>query len=520
MTINALTYEDWCQKALGHEQALELPLAFEAYEHALALKPDGYDLIEPLAKLAFRLGQWETARSFYAIWLALDAQSLPAIDGMAQTLRELGLYDKAIGILQEALGQTPDAASLWQTLGSVVAARGDFTNAILFYQESLRLDDNPKARFLLGCAFIEQGQPHRALSILQSCLEAFESPENRDSVAITYAQALLATGDLTQGWPHFLKARQRAGSLDEMIIEGCGPRLTPNDNHNKRIIIMCEQGLGDEIMLVSMINDIKDRFGYCEITVACEPRLVALFQRSFPNLVLKAHQTQRRDGRIYRTIQDHDDQYDGYCLIADYLPFLRPSLTSFPSQNAYLKADHARINHWRAWLDSLGNGPKIGILWKSFKTDAIRGHLYAPLADWMALKDIEGAHFIELQYGDKDADLDWARQQGFEITTPPELNLKDDLDGISALLCALDALIGPSTATINLGAALGMPTYIEAPHPYWIFLGQDRHPFYPSAKIFVSKTDEPQIMRFDRMKRALSFGLGVDINKGFGDETL
>ena len=47
-----------------------------------------------------------------------------------------------------------------------------------------------------------------------------------------------------------------------------------------------EQGLGDEIMLASMLHELQGMD--CQVVFECNNRLVSLFQRSFPEFEVRA----------------------------------------------------------------------------------------------------------------------------------------------------------------------------------------------------------------------------------------
>ena len=69
---------------------------------------------------------------------------------------------------------------------------------------------------------------------------------------------------------------------------------------------------------------------------------------------------------------------------------LRRSLAAFPDAGPALQPDPARLAECRAWLDTLGAGPKIGISWTSGTVDDVRSLNYTRLADWKDLFAIEG----------------------------------------------------------------------------------------------------------------------------------
>ena len=54
--------------------------------------------------------------------------------------------------------------------------------------------------------------------------------------------------------------------------------LGENIDKNKKILIIKEQGVGDEILYGSMYPDLLNKF--CNVQIETEPRLISLFERS------------------------------------------------------------------------------------------------------------------------------------------------------------------------------------------------------------------------------------------------
>ena len=128
--------------------------------------------------------------------------------------------------------------------------------------------------------------------------------------------------------------------------------------------------------------------------------------------------------------------------------------------------------------------PKIGVAWKSLRIDSARHRFYSPFDLWAPILTTPGAQFVNLQYGECGEELQEARRRfGVEIWSPPGINLKDDLDELAALSCALDLVIGPANATTNIAAACGAPTWLIST-PSWPRLGSDRYPWYPTVTVF------------------------------------
>lgn len=471
------------ERALACEAAGDLAGALEAWQAALAAEPESPDIVARLADLAFRLGFFDMAEQFYAHLITRGAHGSEVIAAYAACLREQGRYDDAIDLLKPVLSGAPGNASLWEALGAVLAAKGDNETAVIFFNEALRLKpDHLNARFYRGCALIELGQVRAGLGDTAACAEAFGDPGNRASAELTCAYASLALGELKAGW-RWYEGRHRRGTPQEVRYDIPLPRHS--GPARGRLFLSAEQGLGDEVLYASLIPEILKQVS--SLGIGVEPRLVPLFARSFPRATVVAHRTRTIDGRTRRTYDCRDWQaFDRWALMGDFLAPLRPALTAFPAQNAFLQPDPARVDHWRKALPD--GKPNVGILWKSLKSNALRDRFFSPFSQWHQVLSLPDVRFINLQYGDTEAEMAEARVLGFDVTTPQGIDLKQDLDDLAALCCACDVVIGPSNATTNIAGACGANLWLLSPPNTWLRLGAENYPWYPKARIFAPPT--------------------------------
>ncbi len=171
--------------------------------------------------------------------------------------------------------------------------------------------------------------------------------------------------------------------------------------------------------------------------------------------------------------------------MASLLRRFRRTLDDFPTRDRFLVPDPARVAHWREALKAAPAGRKVGILWKSMKLESARSRYYSPFELWTPVLKTPGATMVNIQYGDCAAEIEWARRElGVEIWTPPGIDLKQDLDDIGALACALDLTLGFANATSNIAAACGAATWMISVPGAWTRLGSDRMPWYPQARVF------------------------------------
>src|SRR6185503_8923719 len=89
----------------------------------------------------------------------------------------------------------------------------------------------------------------------------------------------------------------------------------------------------------------------------------------------------------------------------------RTSLDSFPSRRGYLVADAVRADRWRARLNALGDGLKVGFCWRSSNLQGERALSCTRLDQWEPLFRVPGLQWICLQYDECSMELDDARRR-------------------------------------------------------------------------------------------------------------
>jgi tetratricopeptide (TPR) repeat protein len=482
----------WYVLAVARERAGDFATSLKCYQSALALLPDQSEIANDLGRLAYRMGMKDVAEQLFRRYLATHPDSQEALNNLATALRDLNRPIEAIQILKLAISQNPADPLLWNTLGTVHCEQGDMPSALTFYEEALRLDPRfAKARYNRGNAQLALGDLDAALADCDAAIADAVAEDDRLMMRLARSTILIAKGRIGEGWDDY-EARLEPNFAGATMFLVDAPRWTPGaDLAGKTIALMGEQGLGDEILFANMLPDIVAAVGASgKVILAVEPRLVALFQRSFPSVEVLPHATYAVQGRTYRGAPALDGRggIDLWAPLASPLRQFRRELAAFPEDRVgFLKADPARVAHWRREVAALGAGRKVGVLWKSMKLDAGRKRYYSPFELWAPVLKTPGCAFVNVQYGECAEEIAWAeRELGVALWTPPGLDLKNDLDDVAALSTALDLTLGFANATSNIAAACGAPTWIVSVPGAWTRLGtEDRMPWYPHARIFL-----------------------------------
>jgi hypothetical protein len=335
----------------------------------------------------------------------------------------------------------------------------------------------------LGNAYLHAGQFEQAIARLGWVI-AKESQNH--AARWDYAHLQLANRDFAHGWDNY---EYRWHALQGGYATAYLPPWRGESLENKTLLVLHEQGLGDQIMFASCYADVERLAKRC--IFVCETRLERLFRRSFPNSLVFAAD---RGNQIKLGEVDFEVQ-------AGTLPmYFRREEAAFPVHGGYLHPDPARVDYWRARLARLGSGLKIGISWRG-GTPRTRTRLRTiPLQMLEPILSHPGCHFVSLQYGECEHEILAAREtMALSLNHFPEAIA--DYDETAALVSALDLVITVCTSIVHLTGAVGQRLWILVPSvPEWRYsFNGDTLVWYPAARLFRQGRDEDWRKVVDRV---------------------
>lgn len=181
-----------------------------------------------------------------------------------------------------------------------------------------------------------------------------------------------------------------------------------------------EQGVGDEVCFVQVLEDVKKNVG--QVYLETDKRLCPILERSLGIKCIPSHM--EKGERYFRAASFP------WIPLGDLLRNYRRHTSHF-RRTPYLTALPVEVERWKSLKG------RTGISWRgaqgSYSLSEIGGLVKEPLG---------------LQY-----DLAWD-----EEVERPELDLRNDLEGILGLLSNLDRLVTVSTSIAHFAAALGVKT--------------------------------------------------------------
>ncbi|MFT3829191.1 MAG: tetratricopeptide repeat-containing glycosyltransferase family protein [Opitutaceae bacterium] len=379
---------------------------------ALRLDPVDAEALAHLAASAARLGDWPSAESSWRQLLALRPGVAIGQTGLAIALREQERWAEALAVFRAAAETHPALAAAQFNLGTCLLACNETRAAVAALRAALGLEPSPETRFNLALALLKAG--------------AFKTG------ALAYEAR----------WQAEWRGKERPFT---------GPRwngasLPPGG----ALVLWGEQGIGDEIMFAGLVTEVAAR-ALGPVFLECEPRLEALYRRSFPSLTVLPRSPKPDAGLPLHA---------PHCPVGSLPGVLWPATGGPAAPRAYLRADPARVASLQAELAALGPGRKIGIAWRGGHPAAQRPR-FIPAEAWAPLLDAGALVPVCLQHGPDPAELAaLERGLGRPVHRVAAIDPLVDMDGFAALIAALDAVVSVDNSTVHLAGALGVPTAV------------------------------------------------------------
>jgi tetratricopeptide (TPR) repeat protein len=423
--------------------------ALACLERAVALAPGVAEVEHNLGALCLKLERPQDAAIHLERAVALRPDLPEAHLNLGNALLACGNGDGALEHYMRAIALRPDYAEAHHNLGNVYRFRSDSARALAAYEAALALKpDYAEAQLKIGVVLYDHGCIEDAISCYHKALSLRpDFPEAQLNLGLAW----LALGEFERGWAGY-EWRFRQNAADNRVVKRAFrcPEWQGENLAGKSVLIWAEQGISDQIQFASMLGEIVGTAGAC--VVECAEKLVPLLARSLPeakvvSLAKAEHTASER-------------KVDFHIAAGSVARWLRPSLRSFPRRAAYLFADPGRVEHWRQRLRQLGPGLKVGFSWRSGDLKGVRALFSTRLEQWGELFRVPDVHWVCLQYDDCAAELEGARRRfGVRLNRFAEVDYRDDLDEVSALMGALDLVISAPTAVSIQAAALGLEVW-------------------------------------------------------------
>ena len=494
--------EAYNNKGTVLQKQSNLEEAIKAYNKAITIKPDYADPYNNMGNTLKEQSKLKEAIVAYNKALAVKPDYAEAYNNMGIALQDQGKLEEAIVAYNKALAVKPDYAGAYYNMGNTLQEQYKLEEAKEAFSKALAIYPNySEACSNMGITLQDQGKLEeaieafsRALTIKPDCAETHRN----------LSFALLINGRLKEGLEEY-EWRWKTPTNETKNRQFSKPMWNGKETlKGKTVLLWCEQGVGDTINWSSRLPFIASQADHC--ILECQEKLVPLLTRTFPNFEIKAEDRRQDTQR---------DDFDFHLPMGSLYKHFIPEISENNKPDAFLIPDPVRINFWRKRLESLGNGPFIGVSWKSANMSARRLPNYAPISDWSPIFTIPGVKFINLQYTDFLDDLVEIKNEfGVTVHNFDDLDHYNDLEDVAALCAALDIVVSTKITVPLISAGVGTITKLANwRQSSWnnILL----NPVGPLVDIFEKDTLEPWHEVFSAIAEdIMKFSIEYDSNLG------
>jgi tetratricopeptide (TPR) repeat protein len=468
--------EAWLGRGNVFAECKKVEDAAAAYDKALGLNPDSAGALLGRGNILVGLRRFDEALAVYDKALASEPDLAEAWLARGNVLTEQKRFDDASAAYQKAIGLSPDLAGAWLGRGNVDTDLNRFNEALATYDHALALEPD------LVEAWIGRGNAYSGLARYDDACAAYDKAISLDranaDAYLNKALVDLCLGKFEEGWDLYewrWLSKEHASYYPILKSLNCTVRQDRIALKGRKVSILSEQGVGDEIMFGSILPDLVQDAA----SVSCEvdPRLVRLFARAFPDVSV-----------VPRADHDHlkNTAFD-VVLQSGSLGYAYRRGGALFKGAPYLSAEPELVKKWKEHLaKEAGSRMKIGLSWRGGTDRTRRNDRSVELSRLKSILNRDDLYFVSLQYGKVDDEIQRCNQDPANLPLHCLLNDFNNFDEFAALITTLDLVVSVQNTTVHMCGALGKSCWGMIPwRPEWRY-GNDprRMVWYSSISLY------------------------------------
>jgi tetratricopeptide (TPR) repeat protein len=439
-----------------------------------------------LVETYYKLNNYRKCRQLLQTYLGSHPNDRDVVYRLAAVMVQQALPGEAIDLLLKHFNGAQRDAHFLARVGHILAWSGAVDEAMPWLHKAIAKDRNLAVAVSdLSLCYELKREVTTTLLLMKQAVSlmtyGFNSPRisGLDEMAparlkrrMMFAAHIVGEDDLARAL--LLEAQYR----EPIALPFPVNEWTQGSLAGKSVVALTESGIGDEIRYTCIYHRL---LGEAEtVTVTCDPRIANLVRRSFPAFTvfpvqrefprIKVKRQEARNLAMSTKMRNiasdevirHGETADIWLRTVNLFErdsFKRAHSHQSP-EHPVLIPDPAQQKSYAARLcEVAGKRPVVGLSWRGGERSYSRDPHYFDIPQWEALLAQEDYCFVNLQYATKDEELDYLRSSlGERFIEFPDLDLRDDIEGLAALCSQLDQVVSICTMVLELSAAVHTPT--------------------------------------------------------------
>ncbi len=448
----------------------------QKYCEAIVVLKNGIKISDNLQHIHYALGvsyfglqQYRKALNEFRKEIKLNSQNPIPYCESAYSLYELKKYKRAIIFLKKTIQLDRNYADAYHCMAASLNNIEQSQEALPFILKAIELDAS-RAEYYFDAAniFFSLRKKNEAIAFYKKAIRI--SPSYKSAL---YNKGIvhLAYTEFDLGWPLY-ELRPNLIDLQKKIkVKNFETDLIDSE---KKILILKEQGVGDQILFSSLLKDFEQNKN---IYMEADQRLLPVLKRSFKQI-------------RFEEVIDDVRSFDCVIPLGSIGGALKKNSINLKSRcSQFLYSDLNKTKLIRKKFLEGNNLLKIcGFSWMSYN-DEIGKSKSIKIENLLELLRTPNIVFVCLQYGlNKKKMLDFFYNHSVKIIFHDDIDLYNDLDSLFSLIDACDFIVSVSNINAHVAGSLAKKTYLLAPfskgrHWYW-HDGLKESLWYPSVEIF------------------------------------
>ena len=476
--------------------------ALDYYNKALKLVPESEDALFNKAVVYVDLEDYNSALDIFLIILKKNGDHEKTIINIAVLFNKLGKYIKSIEYSKRMLNKNKnelallnfadsycglkkykEAINIYSSINDkstnyfiALNGKGVALNGLCKYEEAIYcydkviIEDESKADALSNKAHT-LNEIYKYEDALKCINQAIDIDNSKRNYHLIKAYILFNLRKFELAWSEYEWRNKINDPSNSYILKFNKLPKWDGVDYSKKIVIWGEQGLGDQILFSSALNELNE-FKVLP-TVLINKKMLSVYRKSFTK---------------YNFLDMNSDleifEYEYQISIIDLQKYYRKSLENFKNIKVpylYNKNEYKKIK-----IENSENKIICGLSWMSFG-DEIGNEKSIPLENFEFILNSKKIKFIDIQYYPKNK-REIILKEHKKLEKIKNINLYENFDILVEIVDQCDIIVTCSNTTAHVAGALGKNAFLLTPkykgrHWYWQKDINDISLFYPTVVI-------------------------------------